>query len=108
MMDLISQDKKVKRGQLTFILVRGIGQAFVTRDIGRTRSAPSSLKSSTRDDQRSFGLSTGLPASLCVLVRCWNPGNRETAMSDTIFNLLMALFLLGANAFYVAAEVWRL
>ena len=29
MMDLISQDKKVKRGQLTFILVRGIGKAFV-------------------------------------------------------------------------------
>jgi 3-dehydroquinate synthetase len=34
MMDLISQDKKVKRGQLTFILVRGIGQAFATRDVG--------------------------------------------------------------------------
>ena len=33
MMDLISQDKKVKRGQLTFILVRGIGEAFVTRDV---------------------------------------------------------------------------
>jgi len=33
MMDLISQDKKVQRGQLTFILVRGIGQAFVTRDV---------------------------------------------------------------------------
>ena len=33
MMDPISQDKKVKRGQLTFILVRGIGQAFVTRDV---------------------------------------------------------------------------
>jgi 3-dehydroquinate synthase len=33
MMDLISQDKKVKRGQLTFILVRGIGQAFVSRDV---------------------------------------------------------------------------
>ena len=33
MMDLISQDKKVRRGRLTFILVRGIGQAFVTRDI---------------------------------------------------------------------------
>jgi 3-dehydroquinate synthase len=36
MMDLISQDKKVKRGQLTFILVRGIGQAFVTRDVEAT------------------------------------------------------------------------
>ena len=33
MMDLISQDKKVKRGQLTFILVRGIGQAFIARDV---------------------------------------------------------------------------
>jgi 3-dehydroquinate synthase len=33
MMDLISQDKKVKRGRLTFILVRGIGEAFVTRDV---------------------------------------------------------------------------
>ncbi|HZD89259.1 MAG TPA: 3-dehydroquinate synthase [Pseudolabrys sp.] len=29
LMDLIAQDKKVKRGRLTFILVRGIGQAFV-------------------------------------------------------------------------------
>ena len=33
MMDLISQDKKVQRGRLTFILVRGIGEAFVTRDV---------------------------------------------------------------------------
>jgi 3-dehydroquinate synthetase len=33
MMDLIAQDKKVKRGRLTFILVRGIGRAFVTRDV---------------------------------------------------------------------------
>ncbi|MGB7098371.1 MAG: 3-dehydroquinate synthase [Xanthobacteraceae bacterium] len=29
LMDLIAQDKKVKRGMLTFILVRGIGSAFV-------------------------------------------------------------------------------
>jgi 3-dehydroquinate synthase len=33
LMDLIAQDKKVKRGKLTFILVRGIGQAFVAPDI---------------------------------------------------------------------------
>jgi 3-dehydroquinate synthase len=32
-MDLIFQDKKVSRGRLTFILVRGIGQAFVARDV---------------------------------------------------------------------------
>jgi 3-dehydroquinate synthase len=29
MMDLIAQDKKAKRGMLTFILVRGIGSAFI-------------------------------------------------------------------------------
>jgi 3-dehydroquinate synthetase len=33
MMDLIAQDKKVKRGALTFILVRGIGAAFIERDV---------------------------------------------------------------------------
>ena len=30
---LMGQDKKVKAGRLTFIMARGIGQAFVTRDI---------------------------------------------------------------------------
>jgi 3-dehydroquinate synthase len=34
LMDLISQDKKVKRGKLTFILVRGIGGAFIAPDVG--------------------------------------------------------------------------
>jgi 3-dehydroquinate synthase len=33
LMELIAQDKKVKRGKLTFILVRGIGQAFVEHDV---------------------------------------------------------------------------
>jgi 3-dehydroquinate synthetase len=33
LMDLMAQDKKVKRGMLTFILVRGIGAAFVERGV---------------------------------------------------------------------------
>jgi 3-dehydroquinate synthetase len=33
MMALIGQDKKVKRGSLTFILARGIGAAFVERGV---------------------------------------------------------------------------
>ena len=33
LMDLIAQDKKVQRGSLTFILTRGIGKAFVARDV---------------------------------------------------------------------------
>ena len=33
LMDLIAQDKKVKRGKLTFILARGIGAAFVAPDV---------------------------------------------------------------------------
>lgn len=33
LMELIAQDKKVKRGKLTFILARGIGEAFVAADV---------------------------------------------------------------------------
>jgi 3-dehydroquinate synthetase len=33
LMDLIAQDKKVKRGSLTFILARGIGASFIAPDI---------------------------------------------------------------------------
>jgi 3-dehydroquinate synthetase len=32
-LDLIAQDKKVRRGTLTFILVRGIGRAFVENNV---------------------------------------------------------------------------
>ncbi len=42
LMELIAQDKKVKRGKLTFILVRGIGQA------------PSSRPTSIRPQVRAF------------------------------------------------------
>jgi 3-dehydroquinate synthetase len=33
LMELIAQDKKVKRGKLTFILARGIGASFIAPDI---------------------------------------------------------------------------
>jgi 3-dehydroquinate synthetase len=33
LMRLMAQDKKVRRGKLTFILVRGIGEAFVAHDV---------------------------------------------------------------------------
>ena len=33
LMDLIAQDKKVRRGKLTFILVRAIGNAFIAPDV---------------------------------------------------------------------------
>ena len=32
-MELIGQDKKVQNGALTFILSRGIGEAFIARDV---------------------------------------------------------------------------
>jgi 3-dehydroquinate synthetase len=31
------QDKKVERGRLTFILVRGIGESFVARDLDEAK-----------------------------------------------------------------------
>ena len=32
-MELIAQDKKVKRGKLTFILLRSIGESFIAPDV---------------------------------------------------------------------------
>jgi len=37
LMDLIAQDKKVKRGTLTFILVRGIGASFVEHGVDQAQ-----------------------------------------------------------------------
>jgi len=36
LMQLMAQDKKVARGKLTFILTRGIGKAFIARDVSPT------------------------------------------------------------------------
>jgi 3-dehydroquinate synthetase len=33
LLELMAQDKKVRRGALVFVLARGIGQAFVARDV---------------------------------------------------------------------------
>ena len=33
LLELMSQDKKVKGGRLALVLVRGIGEAFVERDV---------------------------------------------------------------------------
>ncbi|WP_099865710.1 3-dehydroquinate synthase [Pararhizobium haloflavum] len=33
LLDLMGQDKKVKRGKLTFILTRGVGEAFIADDV---------------------------------------------------------------------------
>jgi len=37
LMEIMGQDKKVRGGLLTLILVRGIGQAFITRDVPRDK-----------------------------------------------------------------------
>ncbi len=36
LVEIMRQDKKAKAGKLTFILVRGIGEAFVTQDVDET------------------------------------------------------------------------
>ena len=77
MMDLISQDKKVKRGQLTFILVRGIGQAFISRDVAADEVA-------RLHRRKAHGPTMSVLATMSV-------------MSDTIVNLLLAVSLLAAQ-----------
>jgi len=35
LIDLMGRDKKMRDGRLNFVLVRGIGQAFTSRDVPR-------------------------------------------------------------------------
>jgi 3-dehydroquinate synthetase len=44
-LDIMAQDKKVSRGALTLILVRGIGEAFVERGVD-----PDLLRDFLRDE----------------------------------------------------------
>ncbi len=44
LLDMIAQDKKVSRGKLTFILTRGIGQAFIENDV-----APDAIRAFLED-----------------------------------------------------------
>ena len=56
LMDLMAQDKKVKRGMLTFILVRGIGAAFVETGVDAARGARVFEREACRsDDALSIG-----------------------------------------------------
>ncbi|MCO5148343.1 MAG: 3-dehydroquinate synthase, partial [Aquamicrobium sp.] len=50
MLDYIAQDKKVARGALTFILTRGIGHAFIAKDV-----APSEVLAFLRTAMRPSG-----------------------------------------------------
>ena len=48
LLELMGQDKKVVDGQLRFIMARGIGQAFVTKDV------PAELVLDVLDDELSL------------------------------------------------------
>ena len=48
LMEAIAQDKKVVRGALTFILTRGIGQAFIERNVDAARLRPFSTRCARR------------------------------------------------------------
>jgi 3-dehydroquinate synthase len=50
LMTLIGQDKKVSRGSLTFILARGIGAAFIARDV-----APAAIAAFLTDELATTG-----------------------------------------------------
>jgi Mg2+/Co2+ transporter CorB len=125
MMDLISQDKKVKRGQLTFILVRGIGQPSSPAMSGQTRSAPSSPAQPaimTLEDWfavaaivlcllASFffaGSETALTASSrATMLRLQQDGNRNAGIVNRLLaarERLIGALLLGNNAVNILAS----
>ena len=79
MMELIAQDKKVKRGKLTFILVRGIGAAFVAPRCRCRRGA----RLPRREARRAMTIEDWLALAailLCLLLSFFFAGS-ETALT---------------------------
>ena len=81
LMDLIAQDKKVKRGRLTFILVRGIGaglrRAATSMPPRSARSSPRSSPDAMIDSTTGWHCS---PILLCLLLSFFFSGS-ETALT---------------------------
>ena len=78
-MDLIAQDKKVKRGKLTFILVRGIG-AGVRRARCRSRAgARVSRRETLADTMTASRLAFDPRRLVCLLLSFFFAGS-ETAL----------------------------
>ena len=79
-MELIAQDKKVKRGKLTFILARGIGAGFIAPDVDAAevraflaeKLARAMMTSTTGSRSRSF--------LVCLLLSAFFSGS-ETALT---------------------------
>ena len=82
LMDLMAQDKKVRRGRLTFILARGIGAGLRrARRRGRARCAPSWPTSSPHERRRLGRPHRGrvLPAGVVLLLRQRDGADRLVA-----------------------------
>ena len=54
MMRLMAQDKKVRQGKLTFILVRDVGEAFIARDVPAEQGARLSWRRDRRRLRRAL------------------------------------------------------
>ena len=106
MMDLISQDKKVKRGQLTFILVRGIGQAFVDAR-RRCRRGPRLLAEKLAP--RSMTIEDWLSVAailLCLLLSFFFAGS-ETALTASSRAAMLRLAKTATAAPASSTGCWR-
>ena len=127
LMDLIAQDKKVKRGKLTFILVRGIGESFIAPDVDAAevraflieklaeamnyrRLAVHSLSSCSASGSRSSSPAseTALTAfSRARMLRMEKAGNRRAALVNRLLETrerLIGAILTGNNVVNIAAS----
>ena len=82
LMNAIAQDKKVVRGALTFILTRGIGKAFIEKNVDPPRCGPISTKCAKRTgpaDRMTCGPRFRRhPGAASTCGNCLQPGSRST------------------------------
>ena len=88
LIDLMAQDKKVRRGRLTFILLRDIGERLYCRAMSIRRScAPFLSRSSTSDD----ACAIGSPSRRCCCSCSWrfsSPGAKPPLTASSRATML--------------------
>ena len=98
------QDKKVERGQLTFILARGIGESFVARDVDEA-----SVSAFLTRELAGSGVKAG-PARItrrCARARI-APWRTPSTLSSSCSSVAAAAFFAGAETALTAASRARM
>ena len=92
LMSFMEQDKKVKDGEMTLVLLRGIGDAFIARNVAQVRHPRLSAVAALRrpHSPRHPGNAKGVIRDNALTAPCYGPGKASPFRDDGLGSWCMA------------------